>query len=245
MDLVILAAGRGSRFKKEGIIQPKPLVDYLGYPLFWWATRSAFSGGHINNLHYIVLQEHADDYFIDKKIHSFFPEAKVHFLQNVTAGAAETAAIVSDKLPKDVSVAFLDCDLAFSFADFSPFESLFDDDFQASLCIFNSSNPAYSYVKFDEFGNVYGTVEKKVVSKFAIAGLYLFKSVAFFLEHFQLYKERCEYSEFFMSGLFNAVIDNGYKINRIMLSYHLSLGTPEELVIANMPSIKLPNWYEK
>jgi hypothetical protein len=245
MELVVIAAGAATRFIQSGIVQPKPLILYRDKPLFWWSAMSAVPSGVFSTLHFVVLREHIDKFSIDREILTYFKQAKIHVIENITRGAAETAAIVSDKLPKDASVAFLDCDLAFSFSDFSPFERLLNQDFQASLCTFNSINPAYSYVKFDKFGNVSGTLEKKVVSKFAIAGLYAFKSVEFFLDHFRLYKERCEYSEFFMSGVFNDVIDNGYKINTIFLSYHLSLGTPEELVIANMPTIKLPNWYEK
>ena len=245
MELVVIAAGAGTRFIECGIVQPKPLILYHDKPLFWWSAMSALSSGVFSTLHFVVLREHIEKFSIDEEIKSYFNLAKIHVIESVTRGAAETAAIVSNKLPKDASVAFLDCDLAFSLSNTSSFECLLNQNFQASLCIFNSVNPCYSYVKFDEFGNVFGTVEKKAASKFAIAGLYAFKSVSFFLNHYELYAVRCEYPEFFMSGVFNIIVENGHKINTVLLSCHLSLGTPEELVIANATEIKLPDWYKK
>ncbi|MDP9412820.1 MAG: hypothetical protein M3Q08_01745 [Pseudomonadota bacterium] len=38
LAMVMPMAGRGSRFAREGILQPKPLVDLGGKPFFWWAT---------------------------------------------------------------------------------------------------------------------------------------------------------------------------------------------------------------
>ena len=38
LHLIMPMAGEGSRFVKEGYIQPKPLIEYQGIPLFMRAV---------------------------------------------------------------------------------------------------------------------------------------------------------------------------------------------------------------
>lgn len=237
------AAGRGSRFRKAGVFEPKPLVSFRGMPLFWWAAQSAISSGIFEKIHFAVLREHIDSHSIDRVIHRYYPSAQVHVIDSVTSGAAETAAIVAHKVSDNSGIGFVDCDLAFSFESVTPFTALTEGVAKAALCVFPSSSPAYSYVKFDKRGSVVGTVEKKVISNRAIAGLYVWRTAGEFLENYLGYKEYCEYSELFMSGVFNRLIAAGQVVVAVSLACHVSLGTPAEVKGALAPNIKLPNWY--
>ncbi len=242
MDIVILAAGSGTRFAKEGILEPKPLIIFFGYPLFWWAAKSALSGGVVSDLHFAVLQEHISIFSIDKKILSFFPDAHIHHLEEVTSGAAETAALTCMEISKDKPVCFVDCDLAFSFQEKDIYQAFDNSRSLAGLSIFESNNPAYSYLKYDSRGIPVGTIEKTVVSNSAIAGVYLFSSAIFYLQSYEHYSKSCNYSELFLSGVYNVLFSNAEHIETFKLSSHLSLGTPDDLINAEK-SLNIPSWY--
>jgi dTDP-glucose pyrophosphorylase len=240
MELIVTAAGEGSRFTKAGINVPKPLIEYRGKPLFWWSAMSALSSGAFTSIKFVVLKDHIEKYSIDKSIRSYFPAAEIQILAEVTSGAAETAAIGCEGLSDLSPVAFLDCDLAFLFEHEEPFSELLKSDFSAGLCVFKSDNPSYSYAIFNLEDSIIGTIEKEVVSPFAIAGLYLFKSASDFLQVYREYKNNCNYSELFMSGVYNLLVLKNKKICKVDLSSHLSLGTPEELSLAKSSLLKFP-----
>lgn len=246
MELIVIAAGKGSRFSKAGLTQPKPLVLFREKPLFWWATESALSTGEFTKIHFAVLEDHVKSHNIDKAILSTYPHASIHVIEKVTSGAAETAAIVAMKLHSSSVIAFVDCDLAFSFSSTSSFHPLIQGDYSAALCIFQSSNPAFSYAIFSEEGKILGTIEKKVVSDWAICGLYAFKSAKLYLRHYREYQKNCDYDELFLSGIINNIINKNEKILPVFLSNHLSLGTPSDIQKAKkLSNENLPTWVGK
>jgi hypothetical protein len=75
---------------------------------------------------------------------------------------------------------------------------------------------------------VIGTVEKQVVSNFAIAGCYLFADAQTFLDRFTQYRQECEYDELFVSGVYNAILREGGEVLVHELGEHVSFGTPDE-----------------
>jgi NDP-sugar pyrophosphorylase family protein len=247
MKLAVMAAGRGSRFLSKGIATPKPLVKFHGRPLFWWAVESALSGISFDGLYFAVLRDHVLNHQIDKVILSYYPNATINILDEVTSGAAQTASIMAKQInDTDQSIVFIDSDLAFEFEE-PPYFVTFDDSSEnkliAGLCVFQSKNPAYSYLEFDVEGKVLGTVEKMVVSDKAIAGAYFFSSVKLFLSMYEGYEEGCPYNELYMSGLYNEIINKGGEIIMMPLKTHLSLGTPEELLLADSQSLDCLRWF--
>lgn len=244
MELVVIAAGNGSRFTKAGIQLPKPLVQYREKPLFWWATQSALSSNNFSRIHFAILRKHVVAEELDKKIKNLYPNAVLHIIDEITSGAAETAAIIANKLPINTPLAFVDCDVAFSFANKQPFDFLIASNSIAALCVFDSNNPEFSYVLYNEENEICGTIEKSVRSKSAICGLYGFKSAQIFLKNYIEYKKNCPYNELFLSGVFNILLAKKEKVCLIELSNHISLGTPSDLINArNIKKMDLPRWY--
>ncbi len=225
-------AGRGSRFAKQGIHEPKPLIPLFGRPFFWWATESVRRQTVVDELVYVVLQEHVDTFQIDKVIHRYYPDARIVVIPDVTSGAAETACVgVNAVSGKDRVVAINDCDHAFRAPGLGAAVSQIQVDMDGALMCFHSNNPAYSYALVDEQGRVTGTVEKVVVSEHAIAGCYLFRCVAAFTQAFEAYKNTCEYDELFISGVFNRMVEQGARIGKVELADHVSFGTPAEFAL--------------
>jgi NDP-sugar pyrophosphorylase family protein len=245
MDLIVIAAGRGSRFSDVGVDQPKPLVKFKNKPLFWWAAESALSSREFSRVHFVILREHVLSHSIDRVVLSYYPQAKIHVIEAVTAGAAATAAIACEKLDTKTPVAFCDCDVAFAFQSSSNFDLIIQQESSAALCVFQSSDPAYSYAVFNNDKKIYQTVEKEVASDWAICGLYVFKSATFYLDNYHKYIQSCKYEELFMSGVFNEISTSGLSILPIKLSAHLPLGTPGDIEAATKNCTEsILSWYQ-
>lgn len=231
-SMVMPMAGRGSRFSKEnpGTAKPlpKPLIALAGRPFFWWATESVRRAAPLREMVFVVLEEHCREYGIDKEITSFYPQARIVAIPQVTSGAAETAWIGMQALRGTGPVAVNDCDHAFLCPDLAGAAEHLQSDADGALLCFRSANPAYSYARIGAGGNVSGTVEKVVASEHAIAGCYMFAKPGMFLKLYDEYRADCPYNELFVSGMFNRLAARNGRIIKVDAAVHVSFGTPEE-----------------
>jgi len=229
LALVMPMAGRGTRFQRAGAAAPKPLVALWGRPLFWWSTESLLRSVDVRELIFVVLAEHIERFRIDAAIKEFYPTARIVSLREVTAGAAETAALGAAALETKGPFALNDCDHAFRADGLRSIVDQLHGRVEGMLLGFQASEPAYSYVRFDRDGKVTGTAEKEVVSDLAIAGCYLFSDPQRFLDRFAAYQQDCPYDELFLSGVYNTILRAGGEVLFHELGAHVSFGTPEEL----------------
>ncbi len=222
-------AGRGSRFSKEGFDFPKPLITIYDKPFFFWSTRSIEKFVEIASLDFVVLKEHVDKYGIDKVIKGFFPEARIHVLPEVTEGAVITCMKGIEEISDGLPVVFNDCDHLFKSNAFTDFcHDSFDNSIDGLLLTFVSNEPKYSFVEKNERGNVIRTVEKVAISDEAICGCYYFKNKEIFFNCAEQYLKECNYSEYFMSGIYNVMVANGMTVKSMKTDYHVPFGVPEE-----------------
>ena len=227
IHLVMPMGGKGSRFLNCGFDFPKPLIEIEGKPFFYWSTVSISKFIDVANIIFVVLQEHMDKYQIDEEIHKYFPEAKIHVIPEVLNGAVLTCMEGTKEIEDDLPVLFNDCDHMFRSLAFEHFiES--PQQIDGALLTFFSDEPKYSYLKFDSEDNVIGTVEKQVISNHAICGCYYFRSKEIFIDSAQKYLQACQYSEFFMSGVYNIMADNNLTIKAFKTDFHVPFGVPEE-----------------
>lgn len=228
LALVIPAAGRGSRFSEAGIALPKPLIELHGRPFLWWSAHSVLRVAPVRELVFVVLREHVQDHAIDRRIHAWFPQARVVVVEQVTAGAAQTAALGVAALQRHGPVAINDCDHAFASGPLDAVLDGFRRGVAGALMSFRSRNPAYSYLRLDAKGRVQGTVEKQVVSDHAIAGCYLFADSAAFEPLLRDYARECPYPELFVSGMFDLMARRGLSLAEVELQRHVPFGTMPE-----------------
>ena len=228
IHLIMPMGGAGSRFYKDGYMQPKPLIVVNGKPFFYWATMSIKKFVEIADLTFIVLQQHIDEFGIDKVITEYFPEADIKTLPEILPGPVFTSLKGVESISDDAPILFNDCDHMFRCDEINRLLSSNIFDMDGALLTFKSEEPQFSYVRYNENGSIIGTIEKKVVSNHAICGAYMFKNVQLFKEIAEIYIKSCPYSECFMSGLYNVMCDRGMKIKDYLLDFHVEFGTPEE-----------------
>lgn len=229
IHLIMPMAGRGSRFSKEGFDFPKPLIKIYGRPFFYWSVRSVEKFVNLASLDFVILQEHVDRYSMDKVIHEFFRDARIHVLAEVTEGAVITCMKGIKDIEDEYPVLFNDCDHLFKSTAFNEFCNVkIDEGIDGILMTFESEESKYSFVGKDKAGNVTRTVEKEAISKEAICGCYYFRNRGIFEKSAEEYLTKCNYSEYFMSGVYNVMLENGMTVQSLMTDFHVPYGIPEE-----------------
>lgn len=227
-------AGDGSRFLAKGFEQPKPLILFNGEPLFVNSIKSFTSNNSIKSLTFAVQRKHEESFQISDKIRQWYPEAKILVLDSSTSGAAETAYLcIKNGNFGAERVVVLDADQSFELTKIPDKAK----EFSFFIGTFPSNNPAYSYVEAEE-SLIKRIVEKEVISRTAVAGIYGFNSANIFLEVYEKTTNWPEAHERYMSSLITLLLNEGAKGFEVSLTSHTPLGTPEELEKAIRERVK-------
>ena len=226
--LIMPMGGAGSRFFKNGYMLPKPLIELEGKPFFYWATRSIEKFVDIQDITYVILQDHVDRFSLDILIKKYYPEARIIIIPEVTPGPVFTCLEGLKNINDANPIIFNDCDHMFKCSNLNRMMNEQDIDIDGALVTFESDIPHFSYVRYNENGTIIGTVEKKVVSNHAICGAYYYKSANLFRAVAGEYIKNCPYTETFLSGMYNIMCSKNMKIKDYLLDFHVEFGTPEE-----------------
>lgn len=227
LHLIMPMAGAGTRFLKEGVNTPKPLIMLGDRPFFWWAVMSVLRDESEVDITFVVLKCHIEEFGIDDVIHSYFRDARIVALNGVTDGPALTCLEGVRSIEDDAPVMFNDCDHYFRCKRLC---ALLSGGLSADgvLLTFKSDSSDFSYARFNDAGQVIGTIEKQVVSDRAICGAYVFKSAALFRTMCNEYLEHCEYKECFVSGIYNVMCNKGMNVEALLCDEVVSFGTLAE-----------------
>lgn len=232
INLIMPMAGLGSRFSKVGYIEPKPLIMLGDKPFFWWAAQSVLQQVSARII-FVVLERHVEDFQIQKTLLQFYPDAEIVTLPEVTSGAMISALSGVDKVNNDAPIFINDSDHCFIASQLpNAVKSLQENDSQGSLFHFSSQSPNFSYASYNDAGLLTKTVEKQVISEFAIAGLYGFQSKNILYHFAEKYLKNVPYNEAYVSGIYNTMIEENAKIRGYTLDAHFAFGTPDELILA-------------
>ena len=227
VNIVIPMAGAGSRFKELSKI-PKPLIEIKGLPFFYYSAKSLTKYFDYSKLIFIGLKNHNKDNILVNKIKSLFPDTVIKLLDKTPNGAVLTSREAIELIDNDYPVIFNDCDHIFYSEELEQSKNQLKN-FEGFILTFNSDSSIYSYLIKDKNGNVIGTREKEVISSEAIAGVYGFKNIKIFQKASDEYLENCDYSEFYMSGIYNMPTLKKGIIKSYKTNFNISFGTANEL----------------
>lgn len=229
IHLIMPMGGAGSRFFKNGFVMPKPLIEIQKKPFLYWATKSISKYVEVEDITFVVLKQHIEEFEIDKTINEKFPNAKIVVIPQILNGAVLTCMEGVKNIEDDLPIVFNDCDHAFISSEFNTYCKKAEfNKLDGGLLTFESDDPKYSYLQMNEDGNVIHTVEKQVVSTHAICGAYYFKNKNVFLECAKEYLDKCSYSEYFVSGVYNIMAEKNMNIANFKCDIHVPFGTPDE-----------------
>lgn len=229
LHLIMPMGGKGSRFFEDGFAVPKPLIMLNGKPFLYWAIQSVVKFVAVKDVICVVLQEHIEEHQIDQVIRQYYPQAKIVVIPEVLDGPVLTCLKGLAEIKDDDPILFNDCDHLFTSEAFYEFcEQGYDDNIDGALLTFKANDPKYSFLEYDDKGNVMRTVEKEVVSDCAICGAYYVKNKEIFQFAADDYLKECSYREFFVSGIYNVLAKERKVIKGFRTDIHISFGTPTE-----------------
>jgi dTDP-glucose pyrophosphorylase len=235
LHVVLPMAGLGSRFSDAGFTTPKPLIPVDGMPMFLKAL-SSLEGWGLQTTHtFIVRRQHETEFQLATLIQRHLPTAQVVIIEEMTRGAVETC-LRAEHLMKggERGVLVMDCDLWFQsrpYGELVRASLAGKEPMVGGLLTFPSREPRYSYA-LCEGERVVRTAEKKVISDSAIMGAYFFATERHFLDAAHQLMARnisAEMREYYLSLLYNILLEQGGTVKAARVERYASFGTPEEL----------------
>jgi dTDP-glucose pyrophosphorylase len=219
LEVIMPMAGEASRFQGSQYTAYKPFIELKGRKLYQWALSSL---GDLRYQLFPIIQKKHDD-------GSSLNQYQKTLLDHSTRGAAETCSFVLGKLAPQDPVLVLDCDLMFHSSEYLNFLRN-PTECDGALLTFTSQRPRFSYVRVDQEGLALEVREKQVISDRAIVGAYYFRSARVFQNYLEksLSRELVE-REYYLSDLYQMMIEDGSKVQTFDCENHISLGTPEEI----------------
>lgn len=232
MQVIILAAGEGRRFLEAGIKTPKPLVKVRGKSLLNHAYESlGIPGEYI----FVCQKVHEKDFKISNEIMSFSSDCKIHFVETLTAGPAESAISCKSKLKHEEPLIIINCDQRMSWDPLKFLDFVKKNDLDGCVPTIETSGKNYSFVLSNEEGWAIRIAEKDPISKDGLIGLHYYKKAKFFIEAAEemIRENKRQVGEFYISGTYNTMIEKGLRVKKYPLNqveFQIVLGTPEEVL---------------
>jgi capsule biosynthesis phosphatase len=235
MNYLITAAGHGSRFCREGIKPPKPLIRVKGRELLLWSM-SSFEIGAGDNI-YIVCQR---DQRVRKRMEALmeflYPDADIHWheLDSVLNGQLMTMLNAIHKFDIQGPIVVHNCDTYYDarridFADFLASKQCF-----GAIPCFVGEGDHWSFVRPSKKDPSIAVqvAEKSRISENCSVGTYAFSSSAEVVNMAQSYiKSRDDDGlEYYIAPFYQYAIENGHSVRIINAQNARLFGTPKELL---------------
>jgi dTDP-glucose pyrophosphorylase len=234
MNIIIPMAGLGSRFLKEGITIPKPLIQTDGKTLIEHSVKTL---GLIGQYIFITreYENKSDNETLSKILKQIQPNCIEIKIKEVTRGATETVLLAKDYINNNDELVITNCDQITNY-DFEKFSSFLTQTTHDGVVVtYPSTNPKNSFALFED-NKIVKIVEKEALSNIALVGIHYWKKGNLFVESAEKLLKDFEIEgkkECYISETYNYLISKGYTI----VNYHLKenqyipLGTPYDIKI--------------
>lgn len=232
MNIIIPVCGHGKRFQEDGYTIPKPLIKSLGKSIIFWNIENLKTSSE--DVIYIVYRKEFDKFNFQDLIKFKFPNKKFEFISTIydTRGASETVLFalnnMSEKKLQETTV-IVDSD------------NFYNEDILQTCRESNSNlifytqeknpNPIFSYIKLNSENIVTEIKEKEKISDYACVGVYCFengKKLKKLIESCIINGKK-DKNEFYVSSLYNILLEEKSKIFTKEINNFVCLGTPNQL----------------
>jgi len=238
--LILPMAGKGSRFTEEGYDLPKPLLDVDGLPMILQAVDCLPESD--NNV-FICLQDHVDNFDIDKTLKNYFLNTEIISINETTEGQACTCeiGIKETNVNLENPILISACDNGVFYDRKKYLELLNDESIDVIVWTFRNNqasktNPnAYAWLDVDENNNIKHVSCKKFIyenplTTHAIIGTMFFRKGRYFMEGLQKnYNENIRTNgEFYVDDVLNQNIKDGLNVKVFEVENYICWGTPND-----------------
>jgi dTDP-glucose pyrophosphorylase len=220
--VILTINGKGTRFLKEGILQPKFMLPYKNSTIIECILKNLKIGFPQGIEIFIGLNKCYEEtrVFIGNACAALELQSQIMMMDD-SKGQADTARMILEHFrTKDTPFWIVNCDTLVegSWRLNYPKRNIIVE-------VFDSDSPNYSYI--DNVEKVSHIAEKKVISRHASTGNYYFDSTHLFLN---LYKSTISIGEIFISDVINEGLRRGLSVSGQYISSKQVrvLGTPQQ-----------------
>ena len=228
MNIIIPAAGAGTRFVNAGFTFPKPLIDVNGKPMIQVVVENLNIDA---NYIYIVQNEHYEKYNLKYLLNMITPDCTIVTIDKVTEGAACTTLLAKEYINNDDPLLIANSDQYISWNSVDFMYAMSAGNIDGGLLTFRSTHPKWSYVKLDESLYICEVAEKKVISDIATTGIYYWSKGSDYIKYSEqmIDKNIRVNNEFYIAPVYNEAIYENKKFKNFDVDEMWGLGTPEDL----------------
>ncbi len=226
-NILICAAGRGSRLESKYPNEHKSFVEICGNPMIWYPLTNIASQDPKkvteDKFYFLFQKEHIKKYKINTKLNKLLkklkiPQSQVTIIpvEQLTEGTACTAKLAEKFINNDEKLVLINVDQfieGFELSNLITYCSLLDLD--GCLVTFTPppNDTKWSYCRLEK-DKVVEVAEKKVISDIANTGIFYFKRGKDFISAAQsmIDKNIRVNNEFYVSPVYNELINAGQNI---------------------------------
>ncbi|MCZ2224452.1 MAG: HAD-IA family hydrolase [Chitinophagales bacterium] len=230
LNILILAAGLGSRFSNVGYEMPKPLIDFHDKTMIEHV---------INNLNidanyiFAIQEDHCKKFNLDKILKAIKPGCKIIKVNGLTEGAACTALLAKEIINNDYPLIIANCDQIVDWDSCEFVSKLIFNNVDGEILTFKINNPdkRWSYVKLDDNGYVTDVQEKNPISNHPTVGIYGFRFGKDFVKYAEsmINKKIKVNNEYYLAPVYNEMILDNKKIINFDCNEMWGIGDPSSL----------------
>jgi len=238
MHIIIPMSGVGNRFIEAGYIEPKPLIVIDGRPII----------EHVCNLFpnedkftFICNSKHLAETNMREVLLSIKPNANIVEIPNHKLGPVYAVSLVEDLIEDDEEVIVNYCDFG-TYWDYDDFlKHTRDRDADGAIPAYKGFHPHmlgstnYAFMR-DEKQWMLEIKEKEPftdnrMNEYASNGTYYFKKGSYIKKYFKelMDKDINLKGEFYVSLIYNLLVQDGLKVSIYNIQHMLQWGTPQDV----------------
>ncbi len=249
VNILIPAAGKGSRFKNKGWKNSKPLIDINGKTMINRVVENL----ELENCKFIVITQNDIKKKVDKSIKfNSKQDIEIIGINSFTEGTACTVLKSYNSINNKNPLLIANSDQLVDFDCNQIVKKCNHENLDGIILTFKDyeKDPKWSFVLSDDKGIVIEVAEKKPISDNATVGIYYFKKGSDFVEgaiEMIINSDRVN-NEYYVCPVYNYLIKKGLKIGTLEIKQDQmhGLGTPDDLIkyleVNSLPiSVDSPN----
>lgn len=229
-NLVIPAAGKGSRFVQASFDTPKPFIDVDGVPML---TRVAANLDSSSFNTVLIGQNSHSNYW--KSIEKSVYPGHIHLLDGFTEGTLCTVLSARHLLDPQCPLIIANSDQLVDFCIHDFLSTMHRSNLDGLILCFEASDMStkWSYVATNDEGHVTQVAEKQPISTLATVGIYAFKDTATFVDaaFSMIVRNERTNNEFYVAPVYNEYVARGLRVGTYTIPAKCmhGLGTPDDL----------------
>ena len=198
----------------------KGLTPILGQPLLRHALDSRPWASQVSSYTFVLKDTDESRSFAHVFLRNWYPRCRIVFLTETARGAACSVLAglaIQQSLNTPIVIDLADILYSSNVEVCDVF--LRHPDCGALALVFESTNPSYSYLRTDMHDRVIEAAEKRVISKFASVGTYIFRDCPTYLRSlayvFDFEATHSHNSLFYVCPLLNGVLSRGMEVRMV------------------------------